>query len=176
MKLFQNNTFRLAFHDCVKYKDGSGGCDGKYFHVNTELKSRTVKQSSNTKVLIHKPSRRKKKISIKWKYFQKLVVDLFQYFLGCVSWEGMGYRYRNQGTDRYQFLYPDVHKTSNNGLAFTIAIMEEIYTNPNYPSGAPKLSGLFICVLFFGLTPPPYTQFRDPGVSPAPRGASRASG
>ena len=51
MKLFQNNTFRLAFHDCVKYKDGSGGCDGKYFHDNTELKSRTVKQSSNTKVL-----------------------------------------------------------------------------------------------------------------------------
>ena len=21
-------TLRLAFHDCVKYKDGSGGCDG----------------------------------------------------------------------------------------------------------------------------------------------------
>ena len=61
----------------------------------------------------------------------------------------MGYRYRNQGTDRYQFLYPDVHKTSNNGLAFTIAIMEEIYTNPNYPSGARKLSGLFMGTLKF---------------------------
>ena len=30
--------------------------------------------------------------------------------------------------------------------------------------------------LFFCLTPPPYTKFRDPGVRPAPRGASRASG
>ena len=24
--------------------------------------------------------------------------------------------------------------------------------------------------IFFGLTPPPYTQFRDPGVRPAPQG------
>ena len=29
---------------------------------------------------------------------------------------------------------------------------------------------------FFLLDPAPYTQFRDPGVRPAPRGASRASG
>ena len=31
-------------------------------------------------------------------------------------------------------------------------------------------------VVFFCLTPPPYTQFRDMGVRPAPRGAFRLRG
>ena len=76
---------------------------------------------------------------------------LFEDTLGCVSFEGMGFRYNDQSDDRYEFLYDDVGKTNNNGLAFTIAIMEEIYTNPDYPgntgmagpntANTPKLAG-----------------------------------
>ena len=70
---------------------------------------------------------------------------------GCVSFEGMGFRYNDQSDDRYEFIYDDVNQTSNNGLAFAIAIMEEIYTNPEYPyntgmpgpktANTPKLPG-----------------------------------
>ena len=34
---------------------------------------------------------------------------------------------------------PDVTETDNNGLMWTADVLEEIYTNPDFPSGAPKL-------------------------------------
>lgn len=45
----------------------------------------------------------------------------------------MGFRYYSKTQDKYQHIYDDVNRTNNNGLAFTIAILEEIYTNPDYP-------------------------------------------
>ena len=39
-----------------------------------------------------------------------------------------------------------------------------------------RVDYLSLLNLFFCLTPPPYTQFRDPGVRPAPRGAFRLRG
>ena len=41
---------------------------------------------------------------------------------------------------KYQFLEEDITETNNNGLEYTVAVLEELYTNPNFPSGAPKLS------------------------------------
>ena len=40
----------------------------------------------------------------------------------------------------------------------------------------PRINEIELPSSFFCLTPPPYTQFRDLGVRPAPRGASKASG
>ena len=35
----ENTLIRLAFHDCVRYKDGTGGCDGclNYHKINPGL-------------------------------------------------------------------------------------------------------------------------------------------
>ena len=38
------------------------------------------------------------------------------------------------------------------------------------------MSQIYFCYFFFGLTLPPYTQFRDLGVRPAPQGAFRLRG
>ena len=37
-------------------------------------------------------------------------------------------------------LYPDVKETNNNGLEYTVEVLEEIYTNPDFPLDAPSLS------------------------------------
>ena len=39
-----------------------------------------------------------------------------------------------------KFQYEDITSTNNNGLEYTVAVLEELYTNKNFPSGAPKLS------------------------------------
>ena len=41
---------------------------------------------------------------------------------------------------KYKFQEEDVHETNNNGLEYTVAVLEELYTNPTFPPGAPKLS------------------------------------
>ena len=41
---------------------------------------------------------------------------------------------------KYSFKEDDVHETNNNGLEYTVAVLEELYTNPDFPPGAPKLS------------------------------------
>ena len=41
---------------------------------------------------------------------------------------------------KYSFKENDVTETNNNGLEYTVAVLEELYTNKNFPSGAPKLS------------------------------------
>ena len=41
---------------------------------------------------------------------------------------------------KYQFLEDDVTETNNNGLEYTVAVLEELYTNPSFPPGASKLS------------------------------------
>ena len=41
---------------------------------------------------------------------------------------------------KYQFLEDDVTETNNNGLEYTVAVLEELYTNPAFPPGASKLS------------------------------------
>jgi len=75
---------RLAFHDCLRYKDGSGGCDG------------------------------------------------------CLNWEGVGVRFDDAPG---QFKYANVGETNNNGLRFTVEVLEAIYTDPEFPKGkAPALN------------------------------------
>ena len=74
-----------SFHDCIRYTDGQGGCDG------------------------------------------------------CLNWHGVGTRFSVDDL-KYQFLEEDITETNNNGLEYTVAVLEELYTNPNFPSGAPKLS------------------------------------
>ena len=74
---------RLGFHDCLKYADGSGGCDG------------------------------------------------------CLNWEGVGYRYPNLKN----FTFPNIDRSNNNGLENAVAILERLYTEPDFPQGrAPSLS------------------------------------
>ena len=70
-------VLRLGFHDCIKYQDGTGGCDG------------------------------------------------------CLNWEGVGFRYDNLGSGHWR--WPNVGETNNNGLSWTVEILEGIYTDPNFP-------------------------------------------
>ena len=67
---------RLGFHDCLKYTDGTGGCDG------------------------------------------------------CLNWEGMDYQFVGDGP-RYH--YENVGPTNNNGLGDTVKLLEQLYTNRNFP-------------------------------------------
>ena len=39
-----------------------------------------------------------------------------------------------------KFQYEDITSTNNNGLEYTVAVLEEIYTNPTFPPKAPALS------------------------------------
>jgi len=75
---------RLGFHDCLKYKDGTGGCDG------------------------------------------------------CLNWEGVGFR----ADDLHNTLSGEnVGETNNNGLGYTVEVLEHIYTDPEFPKDlAPTLS------------------------------------
>ena len=77
--------FVFSFHDCIRYTDGSGGCDG------------------------------------------------------CLNWEGVGTRFSVDNL-KYKFKEDDMTETNNNGLEYTVAVLEELYTNRAFPSGAPKLS------------------------------------
>ena len=67
---------RLGFHDCLKYKDGSGGCDG------------------------------------------------------CLNWDGVGFRFEDAPN---KFKYENVGETNNNGLKFTVEVLEAIYTDAKFP-------------------------------------------
>lgn len=74
---------RLGFHDCLKYTDGTGGCDG------------------------------------------------------CLNWHGVGQRFSDGAN---QWVHENVGETNNNGVEWTVEVLEEIYTNPDYPYIiAPKL-------------------------------------
>ena len=75
----------LSFHDCLRYADGGGGCDG------------------------------------------------------CLNWHGVGTRFSVDEL-KYEFKVEDVTETNNNGLEYTVAVLEELYTNPAFPPGASKLS------------------------------------
>jgi len=83
--MFAAKLLRLSFHDCIRYVDGSGGCDG------------------------------------------------------CLNWSGVGVRYPSASSIKYKFLYPDVNETNNNGMEYALVILEELYTNPNFPAVTPKL-------------------------------------
>ena len=75
---------RLGFHDCVRYKDGSGGCDG------------------------------------------------------CLNWEGVGQKFEEAPGS---YMYENVGETNNNGLGYTVEILEGIYTDANFPANlAPVLN------------------------------------
>ena len=72
----ERKMLRLGFHDCLKYDDGTGGCDG------------------------------------------------------CLNWEGVGKRW-NLKTDPYP--WAQVGLTNNNGLEYTVEVLEHIYTNASFP-------------------------------------------
>ena len=59
---------------------------------------------------------------------------------GCLNWDGVGARYPAAAEIRNKFLYEDIKNTNNNGLEYTVAVLEEIYTNPAFPPKAPGLS------------------------------------
>jgi hypothetical protein len=86
LAFFAAKLLRLSFHDCLRYEDGSGGCDG------------------------------------------------------CLNWEGVGVRFPTAKTIQFKFKYPDVKATNNNGMEHAVAVMEELYTNPNFPESTPQLS------------------------------------
>jgi len=83
---FPAKLLRLSFHDCLRYVDGSGGCDG------------------------------------------------------CLNWEGVGVRFPPTEPIKYKFSYPDMKTTNNNGIEYAVAMMEELYTNPDFPAATPKLT------------------------------------
>ena len=41
---------------------------------------------------------------------------------------------------KYSFKENDVTETNNNGLEYAVAVLEELYTNPEFPPVKPKLS------------------------------------
>merc|ERR1719150_1212827 len=64
---------------------------------------------------------------------------------GCLNWHGVGHRFPglgNQEALKYKFLedMDDLKETNNNGLEHTVAVLEELYTNKNFPNGAMKLT------------------------------------
>ena len=48
----------------------------------------------------------------------------------CLNWEGVGFRFKD-ATDNFK--YPNVGKTNNNGLTWTVEVLEQIYTNASFP-------------------------------------------
>ena len=55
-----------------------------------------------------------------------------------MNWEGVGFRHKD-ATDNFKF--PNVGKTNNNGLKWTVEVLEAIYTNATFPINlAPALS------------------------------------
>merc|ERR1719483_543290 len=76
-------ALRLGFHDCIKYADGTGGCDG------------------------------------------------------CLNWKGMDVKLDVKMHGRN--LKPE-DGAGNNGLGDTVRLFEQIYTETNFPHGAPALS------------------------------------
>lgn len=76
-------VLRLGFHDCFKYTDGTGGCDG------------------------------------------------------CLNWDGVGVRFPRDTLGRGKYTRGgDGH---NNGMAFTVEVLERIYTDRSFPSATPPL-------------------------------------
>lgn len=78
-----SKVLRLGFHDCMKYTDGSGGCDG------------------------------------------------------CINWSGMGLRYAKADLESGTLgAGGDNH---NNGLRFTVEVLEAVYTDAAFPKLTPRL-------------------------------------
>ncbi len=48
---------------------------------------------------------------------------------GCLNWHGVGTRF----TEPHHWKYPNVGKTDNNGLRFTVEVLEGVYTDPCFP-------------------------------------------
>ena len=40
---------------------------------------------------------------------------------------------------RYKFLEDDIKETNNNGLEYTVAVLENLYTDPDFPNAAQPL-------------------------------------
>ena len=59
---------------------------------------------------------------------------------GCLEATGMGVDMLiDFGAEKGNKKGQNVNVTNNNGLTFTVEILEEIYTNPNFPKGTPAL-------------------------------------
>ena len=58
---------------------------------------------------------------------------------GCLNPDGMGIDMKKTYGGKGSRNGPNVEVTNNNGLTFTADILEEIYTNPSYPKGAPVM-------------------------------------
>ena len=46
------------------------------------------------------------------------------------NWQGVGFRFKDSPNT---FKYPNVGETNNNGLGFTVELLEGIYTDPKFP-------------------------------------------
>ena len=73
---------------------------------------------------------------------------------GCLNPDGMinesMLTYFN--TDKNKKKGPDITNTNNNGLLFTADVLEEIYTNPDFPPKAPRLAFFVLCHCYKNLT------------------------
>ena len=59
---------------------------------------------------------------------------------GCLNPDGMGINmFDDLGETKNSMKGPNVDKTNNNGLTYTADILEEIYTNPDFPKGTDSL-------------------------------------
>ena len=58
---------------------------------------------------------------------------------GCLNWEGVGVRFGEETANTFKF--ENVGETNNNGLGYTVRVLESIYTDATYPFGrAPALN------------------------------------
>jgi hypothetical protein len=78
-------VLRLGFHDCLKYTDGTGGCDG------------------------------------------------------CLEYNGVGHRYSRKTLGKGLFAATGREDVHNNGLNFTVHVLDAIYTNRAFPRKTPPL-------------------------------------
>ena len=64
---------------------------------------------------------------------------------GCLNWHNVGWKFGRNGDAAAQWfenpedLYEDLTVSDNNGLEYVVQVLEAVYTDPKYPTGAPTL-------------------------------------
>ena len=58
---------------------------------------------------------------------------------GCLNWSGVGYRFPSASSLKFKFSQDDIKETNNNGLEYTVAVLEQLYTDPEFPPNTDAL-------------------------------------
>ena len=56
-----------------------------------------------------------------------------------MNWSGVGFRFKTPEKLKYKFSQDDIKETNNNGLEYTVAVLEQLYTDPEFPEDTKTL-------------------------------------